>query len=238
MTKKEKNPFENAPRLLLPLWSRMDEFEEFLVMDKQVFHITDYIDNPGEHGTDMMYFYEINWNDIIVQCIFYQSYAREEDEEEKTETTYLVTDKIFAKWINACSSEEAEKYKEWKLKKEEKDFKDYLTHLSKPHPIEEDNWSRTPEAIAKIKSFLFYQTLWKKESQDLIQNEIDKLWDKIGKEDLDELNEIKETWCIKRPKHYEQLYCFRWMREMAKESWNPELENIEKLIKEMEEDQD
>jgi hypothetical protein len=71
MTKKEKNPFENAPRLLLPLWSRMDEFEEFLLMSDKIFHITDFIDNPGEHWTDYMYYYDIDWNDIIVKCIFY-----------------------------------------------------------------------------------------------------------------------------------------------------------------------
>ena len=47
-----------------------------------------------------------------------------------------------------------------------------------------------------------------------------------------------ETWTIKRSKHYMMLYCMKNLREIAKESWNPELENIEKLIKEMEEDND
>jgi len=234
MTNKENNIFENSDRLLLPLWTRMDEFEEFLVMDDKIFHVTDFVDNPWEHWTDTMYFYNIDWNNIIVQCLFYQDYAREEDEKERTETTYLAVDKIFTKGLT--NIEDAENYEDWELTIKEVKWNKELIRLATPHLIEEDKEDRTPEAIAKIKSFLFYQALWKKKAKKLIEYEIGRLWDKISEEDLKELNEIKETWCIKREKHYVHLYSFRAMRDMAKETWNPELEDIEKLIKEMEED--
>ena len=234
-TKKEKNPFENAPRLLLPLWSWSDEFEDFLVMDEGVFHVTDLIDNPWEQGTDTMYTYYIDYDHIRVKCFFYQDYYRDEDETETTETTYLLEDTIFTKWIT--SWEEAKNYKEWKLTKDQKKWHDELERLSKPHLIDDDKKERTPEALAKIKSYLFYQTLGKEKAKEFIELEIKKLWkDKKYEEDIKELKEIMETWTIKRSKHYMMLYCMKNLREIAIKSWNPELEKIEKLIKDMEED--
>lgn len=237
MTEKKVKPFENTDRLLIPLWHWADEFEDFLVMDKQIFHVTDFVDNPWEHWTDTMYFYNIDWNNIIVQCIFYQDYSREEDEEEKTETTYLAADMIFTKWIKWWNDGEAEKYSDGKLNKDQKKWHDELVRLSTPHLIEEDKEDRTPEAVAKIKAFLFFQTLWKEKANNLIDNEINKLWKDISDDDLKELNEIKDTWTIKRSKHYTMLYCLKNMREIAKESGNPHLKQLEEHIKILEDDE-
>ena len=236
MTKPEKSPFEDADRLLLPLWTRMDEFEEFLVMSEKIFHVTDLIDNPGEHWTDYMYYYDIDWNNIIVKCIFYQRYSREEDEKERTETTYIWVDKIFTKWVDWRDLwDKYDTYEDWKLTKDQQEWHDELVRLNTPHLIEDDNKSRTPEAIAKIKSFLFYQTLWKEKAKELIENEIKSLWENVQEDDLAELNEIKETWKIKRGKHYMMLYCLRNMREMAKDS--PHAKDLEEHIKLLEEDE-
>ena len=230
----KKNPFEDADRLLLPLWHRADQFEEFFLLWNGMFHWNDYIDNPWEHWTDTFYAYEIKWEDIIVQCIFYQTYSREEDEEEKTETCYIAMDQVFAKGFNW---DDPADYKEGKLTKDQKKRQSELKRLSLPHLIEEDKEDRTPQAIAKIKSFLFYQTLWKEKAEQLIENEIKKLWDKISEEDLAELNEIKDTWTIKRSKHYAMLYCLKNMREIAKESGNPHLKQLEEHIKILEDDE-
>lgn len=233
----QKNNMRGKDRLVLPLGTWIDEFEKFIIGgDNQThfFHITDYVDNPWEHWIDMMYFYKIEGNDILIKCFFYQQYAREEDETEKRETCYLCADKIFTKWIVWWTEED--NYKDEKLNKQQKEWKQELIRLKTPHLIEDDNSERTPWAIAKIKSFLFYHTLGKEKAQELIENEIKKLWDNTTEEDSKELNEIKETWTIKRHKHYEQLYCFRLMRDMAKKDWYPQLEEIEKAIKELEED--
>lgn len=238
----KKNPFDDASRLLLPLWNWMDEFEEFFIASEHIYHWTDYIDVPWEHWTDTFYSFDIDWNDIWVQCIFYQKYSREEDEKERKETVYIWIDKVYTKWIKWWDEEAEAKYEDWKLTKDQQKWHDKLVHLNTPHLIEEDKTSRTPEGVAKIKSFLFYQALWKEKAKELIQNEIDKLWDKASEEDLKELNEIMKTWTIKRPKHYEWLYCMKALREMAKtdksQEWKKQLDDVENVIKQMEEDQD
>jgi len=237
MSKPEKNPFENNQRLLLPLWSRMDEFEDFLVMSDSIFHITNYVDNPWEHWTDYMYHYQIEWNDIWVQCIFYQDFSREENEKEKKETVYIWIDKVFTKWIKWWDSKLADNYEDWELTKEQQEWHDELVRLNTLHLIEDDNKDRYPHDVAKIKSFLFYQTLWKDKAKELIKNEIEKLWDKALDIDIKELNEIMETWTIKRPKHYEQLYWLKNVKEWAEWTDNPELPKIEEQIRELEADQ-
>ena len=184
MTKPEENPYANKPRLLLPLWSWADEFEDFLVMEEGILHVTDLIDNPWDHWTDYMYAYHIDYDHIWVRCFFYQDYNREKDEEEMDKTTYIIDDGIFTKWVK--SWKEAKEYKEGKLTKDEKEFHDALERLTQPHLIEEDKEDRTPEAIAKIKSYIFFQTLWKEKAKEFIQLEIEKLWDKVNKEDLEE----------------------------------------------------
>ena len=237
MSKPEKNPFDNNQRLLLPLWSRLDEFEDFLVMSDSIFHITNYVDNPWEHWTDYMYHYQIEWNDIWVQCIFYQDFSREENEKEKKETVYIWIDKVFTKWIKWWDSKLADNYEDWELTKEQQEWHDELVRLNTLHLIEDDNKDRYPHDVAKIKSFLFYQTLWKDKAKELIKNEIEKLWDKALDIDIKELNEIMETWTIKRPKHYEQLYWLKNVKEWAEWTDNPELPKIEEQIRELEADQ-
>ena len=56
-------------RLILPLWFRADEFEDFLMMWKWLFHVSDTIDYP-EYQLDKIYAYEIKGSDIFVKCIF------------------------------------------------------------------------------------------------------------------------------------------------------------------------
>lgn len=237
----DKNPFENKPRLVLPLWTWMDEFEEFLVMWNNMFHVSDWIEEAWEWWTDAIYHYTIDWNDIIVQCVFYQTYSRKENEKKRKETTYIAVDRIFAKWIKDIR--DANKYEDGKLNKDEKERYEWMKYQIQPHPIEKDKEARTPEAIAKIKSFLFYQTLWKEKAKPLIQNEIDKLW-KCSEQDIKDLNEIMETWNIKREKNYSMIYMMEKLKEMAKElekvnsnkSSKKNLEEVNEIIEQLKND--